>query len=142
MLLSALALPLARRRGVPVARLFRLAVIMAAAIILTWEVIVVMVTQVPAAATAGSAHSVTGTAHSFSGTIDIHAMNGSLRVPIIAISASIMVLVIATGAALLRLVGVKPTPTPPPIEAALPPALPGGHSRRRPAPSLCQRRGP
>lgn len=113
-----------------VGRLFWLAVIMTAAIIVTWEVIIEVVTTT-ATAKAGAAHAVSG----FSATIAVHAIHGSWRVPIIAISASIMVLVIATGAALLRLAGVKPTPSPPPIGAALAPeALADGHAPPLPSP--------
>jgi hypothetical protein len=104
-LLSALALPLARRRGAPRARagrLFCLAVVMIAAIILTWEVIVEVVTTT---AKAGPTSSVIPGA-------------GSVRVPIIVISAATMVLVIATAAALLRLAGVRPTPPHPDSPAA------------------------
>ena len=126
MLLSGLALPLARRwRGlrqgqpVPVARLFGLAVIMTAAIIVTWAVIfgaaALLHTAVPARPLAGTV-----------------ASHGPGRLPIIAVSASIMLLVIATGEVLLHLVGVRPTPTPPPIEAAGPVELPGRAERRSP----------
>ena len=127
-LLSALALPLTRRRGVPVGRLFGLAAVMVAAIILTWEVIVVAVTAT-ATAKAGATHSL--------GNGDPVAVPGSspVRVPIIVLSASILVLVIATGAALLRMVGVRPTPSPPPLPTALPPeALAGGHTPPLPSP--------
>jgi hypothetical protein len=112
-LLSAFALPLARRRAlrrgprVRIGRLFWMAVVMAAAIILSWEAIVEAVTVLHAGAHAPS----------IGGALGGH---GLWRLPIIAISASIMVLVIATAEALLHLVGVKPTPTPPPIRSALP----------------------
>ena len=116
-LLSGLALPLAHRwrgRRVPVARLFGLAVIMIAAIIVTWEVIFGIATALH---TAAPTRSLGG------GTLVSHSSRG---LPIIAISASILVLLIATGEALLHLVGVRPTPTPPPVEPALPvkPVLP------------------
>ena len=122
-LLSGLVLPLARRRRgsrVPVARLFGLAVIMTAAIIVTWEVIfgaaALMHTAVPA--------------RPLSGTPAGHGLG---RLPIIVVSVSIMLLVIATGEVLLHLVGVRPTPTPPPIEAAPPVELPPGrHGRHSP----------
>ena len=122
-LLSALALPLTRRRGVPVGRLFGLAAVMAAAIILTWEVITVVVTATASGTTAGAAHPLgNGVPIAIPGA-------SSVRVPILVISASIMVLLIATGAALLRLIGVRPTPSPPPIRSALPPkALAAGHA--------------
>ena len=111
MLLSGLALPLARRwRGqrVPVARLFGLAVIMTAAIIVTWEVIFRAATAL---------HATAPTRPLGGGTLVGHDSQG---LPILAISASIVVLLIATGEALLYLVGVRPTPTPPPVEPALP----------------------
>ena len=121
-LLSGLVLPLARRRRgsrVPVARLFGLAVIMTAAIIVTWAVIfgaaALLHTAVPARPLAGTV-----------------ACHGPGRLPIIAVSASIMLLVIASGEVLLHLVGVRPTPTPPPIEAAGPIELPGRAERRSP----------
>jgi hypothetical protein len=127
-LLSALSLPLAHRgrdtRAV-VARLFRLAVIMAAAIILTWEAIVEAYTALhparpPSAQPAGHAPAGAGP-----GSWHLPGI-GPWHLPIIAISLAIIVLVIATAEALLQLVGVKPTPTPPPVEAALPvEALPG-----------------
>jgi len=121
-LLSGLVLPLARRRRgqrVPVARLFGLAVIMIAAIIVTWELIFGVVTALH---TAAPTRSLGG------GTLVSH---GSRGLPIIAISASILVLLIATGEALLHLVGVRPTPTPPPVEPVLPvELLPGRHERR------------
>ena len=138
-LLSGLVLPLARRRRgsrVPVARLFGLAVIMTAAIIVTWEVIVVAVTAT-GTAKAGATHPL--------GNGDPVAVPGSspVRVPIIVLSVSILVLVIATGAALLRMVGVRPTPSPPPLETVLPPeALAGGHALRLPSPRHARRRGP
>jgi hypothetical protein len=126
-LLSGLALPLARRwRGqrVPVARLFGLAVIMIAAIIVTWEVIFGVATALH---TAAPTRSLGG------GTLVSHSSRG---LPIIAISFSILVLLIATGEALLHLVGVRPTPTPPPVEPVLPvELLPGRHERQ---PSLPQ----
>jgi hypothetical protein len=119
-LLSGLALPLTRRRGpgMPVARLFGLAVTMTAAIIVTWELIFVAATALhPAAPTRPPGGTVAG--------------HGSWGLPIIAISASIIVLLIAIGEALLHLVGVRPTPTPPPVEPALPvELLPGRHERR------------
>jgi hypothetical protein len=124
-LLSGLVLPLARRRRGPrgpVARLFGLAVIMTAAIIVTWEMIfgaaALLHTAVPAPP--------------LSGTPDGH---GPWRLPIIAVSVSIMLLVIATGEVLLHLVGARPTPTPPPIEAALPVELPRGRHERRSRPT-------
>ena len=110
-LLSGLALPLARRwRGqrVPVARLFGLAMIMIAAIIVTWELIFGVAAALH---TAAPARSLGG------GTLVSHSSRG---LPIIAISASILVLLIATGEALLHLVGVRPTPTPPPVEPVRP----------------------
>lgn len=85
-----------------------MALVMAAAIILTWEAIVVAVTALHAG---GHARSVGNAAL---------AGHGFLRLPVIAVSASIMVAVIATAEALLHLVGMKPTPTPPPITPALP----------------------
>ena len=124
-LLSGLVLPLARlRRGprVPVTRLFGLAVIMTAAIIVTWEVIFGAAALLHTAAPA----------RPLSGTLAGH---GPGRLPIIAVSASIMLLVIATGEVLLHLVGVRPTPTPPPIEAALPVELPPGRGERRSRPT-------
>ena len=128
MLLSGLALPLARRwRGlrqgqpVPVARLFGLAVIMTAAIIVTWEVIF---------GAASLWHTAVPT-RPLGGTLAGH---GPGRLPIIAISASIMLLLIATGEVLLHLVGVRPTPTPPPIEAAPPVELPPGRHGRHSQP--------
>ena len=138
-LLSALALPLTRRRGVPVGRLFGLAAVMAAAIILTWEVIVVAVTATATATGAAKA----GTTHPIGNGVPI-AIPGSssVRVPIIVLSVSILVLVIATGAALLRMVGVRPTPSPPPLETALPPeALAGSHAPRLPSPRHARRGG-
>ena len=62
------------------------------------------------------------------------ASHGPGRLPIIAVSASIMLLVIATGEVLLHLVGVRPTPTPPPIEAAPPVELPPGRDEWRSRP--------
>ena len=108
-LLCALSLPLSRRRRVPVTRLLCLAVIMTAAVILTWEAIVEGITVLHGAGAAGS--------HGLTGRILGH---GFWQVPVIAVSASIMVLVIAAGEALLQLVGVKPTPTPPPVRSCLP----------------------
>lgn len=81
---------------------------MAAAIILTWEAIVVAVTTVHAG----------GHARSVGSAVD--AGHGFLRLPVIAVSASILVAVIATAEALVHLVGMKPTPTPPPITSAQP----------------------
>ena len=129
-LLSALALPLTHRRGVPVGRLFGLAAVMAAAIILTWEVIVVAVT----ATATGTAKA--GATHSLGNGVPVGVPgSSSVRVPIIVLSVSILVLVIATGAALLRMVGVRPTPSPPPLPTALPPeALAGGHTPPLPSP--------
>ena len=121
-LLSGLALPLARRwRGqrVPVARLFGLAVIMTAAIIVTWEVIFRAATALHA----------TAPTRPLGGTLVGHDSQG---LPILAISASIVVLLIATGEALLYLVGVRPTPTPPPVEPALPVELPPARHERQP----------
>jgi hypothetical protein len=127
-LLSALSLPLARRgRGsrAAVARLFRLAVIMAAAIVLTWEVIVEAVTALhPARAVPARPP---GGAVASPGFWHLPGI-GSWHLPIIAVSLAIIVLLIATAEALLQLVGAKPTPTPPPVEAALPiEALLSGH---------------
>lgn len=45
---------------------------------------------------------------------------GIWQVPVIAISSSITVLLFAAGEALLHLVGVKPTPTPPTVRSLLP----------------------
>jgi hypothetical protein len=141
-LLSALALPLTRRRGVPVGRLFGLAAVMTAAIILTWEVIVVAVTATATATATGAAKA--GATHPLGNGVPVAVPgSSSVRVPIIVLSASILVLVIATGAALLRMVGVRPTPSPPPLETALPPeALAGGHALRLPSPRHARRRGP
>ena len=125
MLLSGLILPLARRRRgprVPVARLFGLAMIMTAAIIVTWEVIF---------GAASLLHTAVPT-RPLGGTLAGH---GPGRLPIIAVSASIMLLVIATGEVLLHLVGVRPTPTPPPIEAAAPAPIPRGRHERRSPPT-------
>ena len=126
-LLSGLALPLARRwRGlrqgqpVPVARLFGLAVIMTAAIIVTWAVLFRAATALHA----------TAPTRPLGGTVVSHDSQG---LPILAISVSIMLLLIATGEVLRLLVGVRPTPTPPPIEAAPPVELPPGrHGRHSP----------
>ena len=122
-LLSGLVLPLARRRRgsrVPVARLFGLAVIMTAAIIVTWAVLVRAATALHA----------TAPTRPLGGTVVSHDSQG---LPILAISVSIMLLLIATGEVLRLLVGVRPTPTPPPIEAAPPVELPPGrHGRHSP----------
>ena len=122
-LLSGLVLPLARRRRgsrVPVARLFGLAVIMTAAIIVTWAVLFRAATALHA----------TAPTRPLGGTVVSHDSQG---LPILAISVSIMLLLIATGEVLRLLVGVRPTPTPPPIEAAPPVELPPGrHGRHSP----------
>lgn len=83
---------------------------MAAGVLLTWEAIVGAITVLHTTRVIGS--------RSFTSTTLGH---GYWQVPVIAISASIMVLLIAAGEALLHLVGVKPTPTPPPIRAFLSP---------------------
>jgi hypothetical protein len=108
-LLCGLSLPLARRRRVPVARLLGLSVVMTAAVVLTWEVIVEGITIAHGAGIIQS--------HGVTSRILGH---GFWQVPVIAISASIMVLLIAAGEALLHLVGIKPTPTPPPVRSRLP----------------------
>ncbi|MBO0822642.1 MAG: hypothetical protein J2P27_02150 [Actinobacteria bacterium] len=107
-LLSALALPLARRRTarrVQVARLFTLAIIMTAAVILSWKAIV---------ATADAIHT-GGQAPPVTATMSGYAI---WRLPVIVVSITIMTAVLAMAKALLHLVGVKPTPTPPPVMSA------------------------
>ena len=125
-LLSALALPLARRRGHHrrKGRLFWLAVIMAAAIMLTWEAIFEAYTALNTAAAVP--------AHPQGGILTGH---GPWQLPIVAVSAAIMVLVIAAGEALLQLVGARLTPTPPPVESALPPQILLDHTRTRKLPT-------
>jgi hypothetical protein len=135
-LISALSLPLARRgrdsRAV-VARLFRLAVIMTAAIILTWEAIVEAFTALHPARRSSAQPAGRAVAGSGPGFWHLPGI-GSWHLPIIAISLAIIVLVVATAEALLQLVGVRPTPTPPPVEAALlAEALLDGHEPARPA---------
>lgn len=110
-LLCALGLPLApHRRRVPVTRLLGLAVVMAAGVLLTWEAIVEGITVLHSTRVVSN--------HSFTTATLGH---GFWQVPVIAISSSIMVLLIAAGEALPHLVGVKPTPTPPPVRAFLSP---------------------
>lgn len=109
-LLCALGLPLARGRRVPITRLLGLAVVMAAGVLLTWEAIVEGITVLHGTGVVSN--------RSFTSATLGH---GFWQVPVIAISSSIMVLLIAAGEALLHLVGVKPTPTPPPVRAFLPP---------------------
>jgi hypothetical protein len=84
---------------------------MSAAVLLTWEVIIVSFTAL---------HSRTVRAHGRF-VDEVLLGHSSLRLPVMVISASIMVMIVAIGEALLRLVGVKPTPTPPPVESAKPP---------------------
>jgi hypothetical protein len=85
-----------------------MAVVMAAAVILTWEALVVAITAVHTSAHARSVGNAAVAGH------------GLRQLPVILISASIMVVLLATAEALLHLVGTKPTPTPPPITPALP----------------------
>lgn len=120
-LLSALTLPLTRRPGprhgsrTRIGRLFWMAVVMAAAIVLSWEAIS---EAVIALHTRGR--------HSGSLAHPTVAGHDLWRLPVIAISASIMVLLVAGAEALLHLIGSKPTPTPPAVPSALPAeALPG-----------------
>lgn len=108
-LLCALTLPLARRGRVPVTRLLGLAVVMVAGVLLTWECLVEAITVLHG--------SHPGTGHSFSRAVLGY---GIWQIPVIAVSASIMILLVAAGEALLHLVGVKPTPTPPPVSSHLP----------------------
>jgi hypothetical protein len=100
-LMSALALPAVRRNGAPrrrVAVLFRLGVIMSVAVIGTWQAI--------------SATTFTLIGHGSAGLL----LGGwSWPAPIIVISAAVMLLVILASEALLHLVGVRLTPTPPPV---------------------------
>lgn len=110
-LLCALGLPLApHRRRVPVTRLLGLAVVMAAGVLLTWEAIVEGVTVLHGTGVVSNRSFTTATLG-----------HGFWQVPVIAISSSVMVLLIAAGEVLLHLVGVRPTPTPPPVRAFLPP---------------------
>ncbi|MBO0831178.1 MAG: hypothetical protein J2P28_04915 [Actinobacteria bacterium] len=107
-LLSALALPLARRptaRRVQVARLFTLAVIMTAAVILSWEAIVATVDAIHIGGHAAP-------------VIATMAGNAIWRRPVIVVSVTVMIAVLAMAQALLHLVGVQPTPTPPPVRSA------------------------
>jgi hypothetical protein len=107
-LLSALALPLARRRGPPrrrVAALFTLGVVMSAVAMASWRAVAEAVTIIHHPATRAHGHR---PAPTFLGPASWPAL-------VLVISASIMVLVLLAAEALLHLVGVTPTPTPPPV---------------------------
>jgi len=117
-LLSALALPFARRRsgsGWPYKNLLILGVVMSALSIVLWQACSEVVTLIHPHTSNGHSH------HSVGGTLT----GGAWSAPLILISLSIMVLVVLGAEALSRLIGVTLTPTPPPVE-------PGDHLAARP----------
>jgi hypothetical protein len=107
-ILSALALPLARRTDTPHRRVgtpFKLGVVMTVCAVVTWQAISEAVTLFHHQAM--STHG-----HRFAGGI---STVGFWPAHVLVISVSIMVLVLLGAEALLHVVGVKLTPTPPPV---------------------------
>ena len=109
-LLSALALPLARRGGLPRGRLialFKLGVVMSLAVIASWQAMSEAFTFINHDASSAHGHAPAGLVLGV----------WSWPAPVVVISTSVMVLVILAGEALLHLVGTRLTPTPPPVTA-------------------------
>jgi hypothetical protein len=113
-IISALALPLARRTGTPhrrVATPFILGVVMTVCAVVTWQAIGEAVTLFHHEATSAHGHRLAGS------TV------GYWPAHVFVISVSIMILVLLGAEALFHLVGVKLTPTPPPVRAEAQSAL-------------------
>jgi hypothetical protein len=107
-LMSALALPLARRGGLPRGRLitlFKLGVVMSVTVIASWQAMSKALAFINHDASSAHGHAPAGLVLGV----------WSWPAPVVVISASVMVLVIFAGEVLFQLVGTRLTPTPPPV---------------------------
>jgi hypothetical protein len=119
-LLAALCLPMLRSRRGSAARLVGMALVIVVAAIAAWQVVAWLYTVV---SSPDERSSVTGAEIGGAHGLSHPAIGQLFGVPIIVISVGLMLAMLAGGEALYRILGVRPTPTPPPIPAPRPPAV-------------------